>query len=95
MQNDREARQTLGDFFQNVKAELRFLAGFEFVSAVAGADCNCERVNVRFLNEFLNLSRIGVRSVFRRNVDGILDTGKTSEFAFNGDSAGDVHIPQP
>ena len=83
MKNYREAGKTLFDFFENVEAELGLLTGLELVCAVAGADSDCKRVNAGPFHEFLNLIGIGVGSILGGNVDGIFDTGKTAEFAFD------------
>ena len=76
MQNDREARQTLGNFVQNVEAQRRrnedalFIAsalfGLELVSAVGGADRDCEGVNASLGNELLDLFRTGVGGILVR-----------------------------
>jgi len=93
MQNDREARQTLGDFVQNVEAQRRrnedalFIAsalfGLELVSAVGGADRDCEGVNASLGNELLDLFRTGVRGILVGNLDFVLNAGERAQFAFD------------
>ena len=51
MKNYRETGKLLLNLFENVEAKLRLLAGLELVCAVAGADCDSERVNARSRNE--------------------------------------------
>ena len=76
MQNDREARQTLGDFVQNVEAQRRrnedalfvagALLGLELVSAVRGADGDSQRVNAGLGDELLDLFGTGVGGILVR-----------------------------
>lgn len=55
MENNRESGKSPGYFFKNVKTKLRLLAGFEFVSAVACSDSNCQGINACSVYEILNL----------------------------------------
>ena len=76
MQNDREARQTLGDFVQNVEAQRRrnedalfvagALLGLELVSAVGGADGDGQGVNAGLGDELLDLFGTGVGGILVR-----------------------------
>ena len=88
MENNREAGQFFFDFLQNVKTKLRFLTGFKFVSAVACADGDCQRVNAGSGHEIINLFGFGEVSIFRADVDVIFNTGKLAEFAFHDNAAG-------
>lgn len=58
VQNDREARQAVGNFLKDIKAQLRLLAGFELVSTVARADCNGKGVHACPCYKILYLVRI-------------------------------------
>ena len=80
VQNDRELRQTAGNLFQNVEAELRLLAGLELVSAVGGADRDRQRVNAGAGYEILNLRRIGVLVILSLNV--VLNAGELAQLSF-------------
>ena len=93
VQNDREAGEALGDFFEDVKAEGRgnedallvagALSGGELVGAVAGADGDGEGVYAGLGNKLFNLIGTGVGSVFGAYVNRVFDAGQTAEFAFN------------
>ena len=56
---------------------------WEFVCAVAGADCDCERVNAGPCGEILNLFGLGVALVARFDNNVVLDARKGAELAFN------------
>ena len=84
MENDRELRESAGNFFKNVKTKLGL--ALELESAVAGADRDSKAVNARLGNEFLYFVGVGEHSVFVRNVDIVFDAGKLSEFAFHNDT---------
>ncbi len=79
MQNDRELGQTAGNLFEDVEAELRLLAGLELVSAVGGADRDCQRVNAGAGYEILNLRRIGKLMVVRNHV--VLNAGELAQLS--------------
>ena len=86
MQYDRESGQTFADFFEDVEAQLRFLAGFEFVSAVAGADRDGEGVAARLFGEFANLVGVGEAGVFRFHVDRVFDARELAELGLDDDA---------
>ena len=88
MENNREAGQFFFDFLQNVKTKLRFLTGFKFVSTVACADGDCQRVNAGSGHEIINLFGFGEVGIFRADVDVIFNAGKLTEFAFHDNAAG-------
>ena len=81
MEHDREARQLLGDFLQNVKAQMRF--ALELERAVAGADGDGQRVNAGRLHKFLNLVGIGVKRVVVADFHVVLNAGQTAQLALN------------
>ena len=82
MENNWETRQTLFYFFQNVKAELWLLTRLKLVCAVAGTDCDCQRVYTGTLYEILNLCRIGVGSILCANVYIVLNACQSAQLAF-------------
>ncbi|CDC62976.1 uncharacterized protein BN660_00108 [Clostridium sp. CAG:448] len=98
VQYDREAGQALGNLFQNVKAERRgnqyavgvagALLGLELVSAVAGADGNCQGVHAGAGDEFLDLFGARVGGIFCADLDVILDACQSAELAFHHDTVG-------
>ena len=57
VQNDREAGQSVADFFQDIQTKLGILTGLKFVSAVGRTDCDCKGVDTRLANEFLYFVR--------------------------------------
>ena len=73
MEHNGEARQAAADLFQDVKPQLGLLAGFKFVSAVAGADGDGQRIHAGAGDKLFYFSRVGVRGVFRFDIDRILD----------------------
>ena len=93
MKNNRELRETLGNFFEDIETKLRryenaisvarALFRLEFESAMACADSDCEGVNARALYKFLNLFRLSVGSFMCSDLYIILDTSELAEFAFN------------
>ena len=87
MKHYREAGKALADFFENVEAKLRLLAGLEFVCAVAGAYCNGERIDPGSGNKFLHLRRVGVGSVGRGDVYRVLYAGKPAELTLDNDAS--------
>ena len=70
MQNQREARQHVGDFFQAGKIKLRF--AFEFISAVAGADSDSQRIAAGALYKLYSLVGVSVGSVFSGDLNCVL-----------------------
>ena len=88
VEDDREAGQAAGDFFEDVKAEMRVFAGLELVCAVGGADGDGEGVDAGRLDEFLNLVRVGVKRFFGVDGDGVFDSGEGSQLGFDGNTAG-------
>ena len=87
VQDDRETGQAFADFFEDIEAQLRFLAGFEFISAVAGADGDGEGIAAGFLGEFADLVGLGEVGVFGLDVDGVFDACELAEFCFHDDAA--------
>ncbi len=79
MENDREARDSLFDLVQDIKAKLWLCARLELVCAVAGADSDCQRVNACLGNELLNLIRLRVGRILSGYLYVILDTCKLAE----------------
>ena len=84
MQYKREARQHVGNFFKAGKIKFRF--AFKFVSAVAGADSDSQRVNAGTFYKFNCLVRVGVGSVFGVYFNCVFNTGKAAEFCFNNNA---------
>ena len=94
VQDDREARQTAGDLFEDVEAEGRrnenavgiagALLRLELISAVAGADGDGQRVDAGLGDEFLDLFRTGVGADCV--ADLVLDAGQGAELAFDDDA---------
>lgn len=101
MQNDREARQTLGNFLEYVETQRRrnedalLVAGAllrgELVSAVGGADCDSQGVTAGAGYELLNLFRMGVGGILSRNLYVILNAGQSAELSLN-DNAVSVSV---
>ena len=83
MQNDREARKSLGDFFQDVHAKLRICAGFELVCAVAGSDSDGEGVASGAGNELFDFFRTGVGRILSADLDIILDACQGTELSLD------------
>ena len=83
MQHDREARNALLDFGEDVETDARILARLEFVGAVGGADGDRQRVDAGALDEIFHLFRTGIG--VRSRLDVIFDAGENAEFAFDGD----------
>lgn len=96
VQYDREVRQTLLDFRENVETQLgryeyafrvaRALGRLEFESAVARADGDGEGVDAGFFDELLYFLGARIGSVFSFDVDVVLDAGQFAEFAFHDDA---------
>ena len=96
MQNDREAGQTAGDFFQNVEAQGRrnedalfvagALLGLELISAVAGADGDGQGVTAGLGDELFDLFRTGVGGSMRRDLDVVLDAGESAQLGLDDDT---------
>ena len=81
-----ESRQTLSDFFQNIKTQLRFLAGFELISAMAGANGDCQGINPCTRHKFLHFLGTGIRSVGIGDIDVILNPRQASQFSFDNNA---------
>ena len=96
VQNDREARQTLGNFLEYVETQRRrnedalLVAGAllrgELVSAVGGADCDSQGVTAGAGYELLNLFRMGVGGILRGNLYVILNAGQSAELSLNNNA---------
>ena len=93
MQNNREAGQTAGDLFENVKAQGRrnentvsiagALLGLELVSAVACADSDGQRVAAGLGDELLDLFGAGVGGLVCGDLHVVFDTGERSELGLD------------
>ena len=83
MQNNREARQSLLHFLEDVEAKLRVRTRLELVSAVARADCDCEGVAARAAHEFLNLFRSRVGGHALLDADIILHARQRAELSLD------------
>ena len=89
MQNDREAGQTAGGLFEDVKAQGRrnentvsiagALLGLELVSAVACADSDGQRVAAGLGDELLDLFGAGVGGLVWGGLPVVFGTGERSE----------------
>ena len=66
MQNNRESRNHLFTFVQNVKTKLRFCTGFELICAMACTDRNSKRITACLLNKLCYFFGACVRRIFRR-----------------------------
>ena len=96
MQNDREARQTLGNFLEYVETQRRrnedalLVAGAllrgELVSAVGGADCDSQGVTAGAGYELLNLFRMGVGGILSGNLYVILYASEGAELSLNNNA---------
>ena len=96
VEDDREARQAFGDFFEDVEAECRryedavsvarALFRSEFESAVAGADSDGQGVDARAGYEFFDFFRTRVVSFVGSDFDIVFDAGQLAEFAFDDDA---------
>ena len=97
MQNDREARQTAGDFFQNVETKgrrnedalfvARALRRRELVRAVRGADCNREGIAPGAFYEFLYIFRTGIGRILVAYLDFVFDAGQRAQLCLNDNAA--------
>lgn len=87
VQDDRETGQAFADFFEDVEAQLRFLAGFEFISAVACPDCDRKGIAPGFFDKFANFVGLCEISVLSFDVDGVFDAGELTEFRFHDNAA--------
>ena len=74
MENDGEAGKTSSNFIKNIETELGLLAGLELVCAMACTDSDSKRINACAGYEIENLIRVGVGSVFSRNVNIVFNT---------------------
>ena len=96
VEDDREARQAFGDFFEDVEAECRryedavsvarALFRSEFESAVAGADSDGQGVDARAGYEFFDFFRTRIVSFMGSDFDIVFDAGQLAEFAFDDDA---------
>ena len=93
MENDRELRDLLLDFCEDVETELRryenavsiarALLRFKLECAMARADCDSEGVNARLTNEFLNLFRLRVSCLVSSNLYIVLDASELTELSLD------------
>ena len=83
VQYDGEAGQTALHLFQNVKTQLRLLAGLKLVGAVAGADGDGQGVHTGAVYEILNLFRAGVALVTGLYLYIIFHAGQGAKLALN------------
>ena len=88
MENYWEAGKLFGNLFKNVKAKLGLLTGLELVCAVAGADCDCERVNAGAGYEIVNLIRVGEAGLVLGNINIVLNSGKLTKLTLNNNAVG-------
>lgn len=79
MEDDRVVRQELADLFQTFIVKIG--VAFEFVSSVAGADRNSERVASGKLYELSRFFRIRKDRILCIDTDQIFYAGQTSELA--------------
>ena len=96
MENDRELRNLLLDFSEDVETQFRryenavsvarALFRFEFECAMARADSDSEGVNARLTNEFLNLFRLRVSCFVSSDFYIIFDAGELTELSFDNDA---------
>ncbi len=92
VENDGEVRQSSAYVFEDIEAESgrnenavgisRALIGFELVCAVRRSDSDSKRVYAGSANEFFDFFGSGVRTYGVANL--VFDSGKSAEFAFNG-----------
>ena len=87
VQDDGEPGQPVHDFLQDIKAQLRFLAGFKFESAMAGANGNGQRIDAGAVYKILNLVRVSIIGLVGFHADFVFHAGELTQFAFNGDAA--------
>ncbi len=96
MENNRELRNLLLDFSEDVETQFRryenavsvarALFRFELECTMARADCDSEGVNARLANEFLNLFRLRVSCFVSSNLYIIFDAGELTELSFDNDA---------
>ena len=86
VEHNRETGQFFFDFFENVKAKLGFLTGFEFIGAVAGADGNRQRIHAGSGDEIVNLFGLGEVCVLCADIDIVFNAGKLTEFALDNNT---------
>ena len=83
VKDNRELRQPLRHFVQNVQTQLRVRAQLELISAVAGADGDGQGIHPGFLHKFLDLIRIRVHRLVMGHVHIILDAGQGPQLRFH------------
>ena len=91
MQNNRETRQFLFNFFEDIKAQrwrdkhavsiTRTLRRLELRTPVARANRNGQRINLGLFHKLDHLRWLGIVAVFGRNI--VLHTGKYPKLAFH------------
>ena len=96
VQNDGEAGQTLGDFFQNVEAQCggnqdallvqSALLGSELVSAVGGADSDSQGVTTGTGHELFDFLGTGVGSSLSGDVDFVLDASQGAQLSLDNNA---------
>ena len=82
MQHDGEAGQALGDFLQNVEAQMRLALKLE--GAVAGADGDGQAVAAGTGGELLDLFGAGVAGVLGGDLHVVLDAGQAAQLGLDG-----------
>ena len=80
MQDDREAGQTLGAFFQHLEVQLGLLTGLELVRAVGRADGNRQRIAARAGHKLFDFFRMGVHFLTMLHLHVVFDAGERAEF---------------
>ena len=94
VENNREARDSLFDFGENVKAQFRrfknagfgvagALFGREFECAVAGADSDSQGIATCLCDEFFNLFRFGVVGFVGVDADFVLNARELTKFSLD------------
>ena len=97
MENDREARQSLGNFVKNVEAQRRryedtlfvscALFRLELVSTMGCSDSDCKGVAACSCYEFFNVFRSCVGRIFSRDLDIIFNACECAELSFDNNTA--------
>ncbi len=97
MQNDGEAGQTLGDFFQNVETQSGgnqdallvqgALLGSKLVSAVGGADGDGQGVAAGAGHELFDFLGTGVGSSLSGDIDIVLDAGQGAQLSLDNNAS--------
>ena len=68
---------------QHVKAKLRVCAGFEFVCAMACADCDSQGVTACLFNKLRYFLRTGIRGIFSRYLYIVFHACQCAKFSFH------------